>query len=92
MKRSRAVREVMYTETFMKVTLIIAPLTAIEEAELNSWFDQVDAEWEAAIQDPNSPESKSLAAMETAWLAEQEYYQDLYLYTDQIKFQSQSGQ
>lgn len=77
---------------FMKFTLIIAPLTAIEEAELNSWFDQVDAEWEAAIQDPNSPESKSLAAMEAAWLAEQEYYQDLYLYTDQINLQSQPGQ
>lgn len=83
----------MYTETrFMKVTLIIAPLTAIEEADLNSWFDQVDAEWEAALHDPNSPESKSLAAMEAAWLAEQEYYQDLYLYTDQINLQSQPGQ
>lgn len=76
----------------MKVTLIIAPLTAIEEAELNSWFDQVDAEWEAALHDPNSPESKSLAAMEAAWLAQQEYYQDLYLYADQINLRSQPGQ
>jgi RimJ/RimL family protein N-acetyltransferase len=75
----------------MKVTLIIAPLTAIEEADLNSWFDQLDAEWEAAIQDPNSPESQSLAAMEAAWLAQQEYYQDLYLYADQLKLQSQPG-
>ena len=83
----------MYTETrFMEVTFTIAPLTAIEEAELNSWFDQLDAEWEAAIQDPNSPESKSLAAMEAAWLAQQEYYQDLYLYADQINLWSQPGQ
>ena len=55
-----------------------------EEAALDSWLEQLDAQWEAAILDPKSPESQSLAAMEADWLAKQEYYRDQFMYVDRL--------
>lgn len=61
-----------------------APLTIEEETALNQWYDELDSQWLAAIDDPQSPEYQALVEMEARMLAEQEYYHDQFLYADRL--------
>lgn len=67
----------------MSKTFSETPLTP-ESADLESWLNQLDAEWEVAITDPNSVQSQELAQMEAAWEAEMQLRHDAYLYADRL--------
>lgn len=57
-------------------------LTPLQKAELSNWFDQLEQQWLAAIQQPKSAEAIALAEAEAAWEQERQYYHDAYLYSD----------
>ncbi len=57
-------------------------LTPLQKAELSNWFDLLEQQWLAAIQQPESAEAIALAEAEAAWEQERQYYHDIHLYSD----------
>lgn len=56
--------------------LLTDPLTV---NDLNTWSDQQQQQWLAAIQQEGSPEALALAQAEANWESERDYYHHAYL-------------
>ena len=77
----------MFAALILKLmdTNIIPELTALQEEALCLWYSKRQAEYEAKLDDPHSPESKELeqyAAQYSAWAAELDYYSHVNLGCD----------
>lgn len=72
------------SSSIANTSLLVEQLTSEQEAALNEWYDGLASSWLTATTHPHSPESQDLAEMEAAYIAEQEYYSDQFLYADRL--------